>query len=177
MDRMAWTIIASVVGSLLAVLTGSGLARLQQKRQWEQQQAVRWDEARHELYGTFLGTCNAYFSTLCDVARPMRHKEDTSKVRSKFLISEKVKLDLTTSKGPVDLLAKNPTRLAADRLFNYLQQMNTELDTAHDKYANDENRKRPREVEDYLVYANAYSDAQAPFIAAVNSELKIADSG
>jgi hypothetical protein len=166
-----WTIFVSVLGSLLAVLAGSGLAMIAQKREWERQQAVRWDNSRREVYSKFLGACSAYFLALCDVARPMRKLEDIAKVHTKYEVAESMRSEVTSCRAEVDMLAQRQTRLAARALFDYLKETNTRLDTAHGEYA--KNKVRPAEVKEYLEYEKEYSDKEHLFLRAVSSELHI----
>jgi hypothetical protein len=123
------------------------------------------------VYGKFLGACNAYFIALCAVARPMRHHEEVAKVNSKYEVAEEIRIEVTSLKGEVDMLAQEQTRLAAGTLFNYLKQTNTRLDSAHEKYA--KNQARPTEVEEHVEYEQGYSAAERPFLVAASSELHI----
>jgi hypothetical protein len=161
--------LSALLGTALGGVIGGGWAYLSAARQWRREQAIRWDATRREVYGSFLGRCNACHGSLCAVAWAIHPKRRLSQTEIDARWSEANDLysEMTSAKGEVDLLATGPTQKAADAIQNRLDELKLDL------YRHDRDRTAPGSEREY---EPVYRKATNEFLLAARAELKLGHS-
>lgn len=148
MSEVAWTF----VGTISGILIGSGLAIV---------------KTRNEVYGKYIGSCNAYFIALCEVSRAVHR--DHPKLPEASRTSEHLRTEGAALKGQLDMLAGSSTRAASDQMQTSLDELNALL---YERIRKMHEVPPPEPLETERLRVD-YKLVQDGFLNAVNQELKI----
>jgi hypothetical protein len=117
--------LAAIAGTIVGTLGSYAL----QRAQWKREKDVRWDAARREAYGRYLGHCNIYHGALLEVGGAVRHKRNLSpnSFDSAWQLANSRKSEALAAYGEVSVLADERVKEAAETLSAYLERLNRDL--------------------------------------------------